>query len=324
VSLLQVRELRTEFQLEDAVARAVDGVSFDVARGETLAVVGESGSGKSVAALSIMRLVPPPGGTTGGEVLLAGRNLLSLREREMRRVRGAEIGMIFQEPMSCLNPLLTVGEQVAETVRLHRGLGRSAAWRHAEEMLARVNIPEPRRRAADYPHHLSGGMRQRVMIAIALACSPPLLIADEPTTALDVTIQAQILELMRALQSELGMGMLFITHDLGVVAQVADRVAVMYAGRVVEQGTVGEVFARPLHPYTRALLRAIPRAGERRDPARLLPAIPGQVPSAAALPPGCAFAPRCALATAQCRAAVPPEEAAGPGRLVRCIRWREA
>ena len=269
---MEVEDLRTCFHAEGEVARAVDGVSFTVASGETLAIVGESGSGKSVTSLSIMRLVPtPPGEIAGGVVRFRGRDLLRLSERAMRRVRGNEISMIFQEPMSSLNPLLTVGEQIAEVVRLHRGLGRAAARRHAVEMLARVNIPDPERRAGEYPHRLSGGMRQRVMIAMALACHPALLIADEPTTALDVTIQAQILQLIRALQAEMGMSVLFITHNLGVVAQLADRVAVMYAGRIVEQGDVAAVFASPLHPYTRALLRSIPRVeGGGRDPAHRL------------------------------------------------------
>jgi oligopeptide/dipeptide ABC transporter ATP-binding protein len=330
-ALLAVEELQTWFRAGAIIARAVDGVSFDLRRGETLALVGESGSGKSVTALSIMRLVPiPPGEIAGGRVLFRGRagetrDLLRLTEPEMRRVRGDEIGMIFQEPMSSLNPLLTVGEQIAEVVRLHRGLGHAAARNHAIEMLGRVNIPDPKRRVREYPHRLSGGMRQRVMIAMALACNPTLLIADEPTTALDVTIQAQILELMRNLQAELEMSILFITHNLGVVAQIADRVAVMYGGRVVEQGEVGAVFAAPLHPYTRALLRSIPTvSGGGRDPSRRLLAIPGQVPSPTALPPGCPFAPRCPLAFGPCHEAPPPREEAMPGHHVRCYRWSDA
>jgi peptide/nickel transport system ATP-binding protein len=251
--------------------------------------------------------------------------LLRLSEPEMREVRGNEIGMIFQEPMSSLNPLLTVGEQIAEVVRLHRGLGRRAARRHAVEMLARVNIPDPERRAGEYPHRLSGGMRQRVMIAMALACHPALLIADEPTTALDVTIQAQILQLIRTLQAEMDMSVLFITHNLGVVAQIADRVAVMYAGRIVEQGRVEAVFAAPLHPYTRALLRSIPRVeGGGRDPAHRLLSIPGQVPSAAALPAGCSFAPRCPLADAVCHREMPRMDTPHPGHQVRCHHWKAA
>jgi oligopeptide/dipeptide ABC transporter ATP-binding protein len=321
--LLEVEDLRTFFHADGEVARAVDGVSFTVASGETLAIVGESGSGKSVTSLSIMRLVPtPPGEIAGGVVRFRGRDLRLLSERAMRRVRGNEISMIFQEPMSSLNPLLTVGEQIAEVVRLHRGLGRAAARRHAVEMLARVNIPDPERRAGEYPHRLSGGMRQRVMIAMALACHPALLIADEPTTALDVTIQAQILQLIRALQAEMGMSVLFITHNLGVVAQLADRVAVMYAGRIVEQGDVATVFASPLHPYTRALLRSIPRVeGGGRDPAHRLLSIPGQVPSPAALPPGCSYAPRCPLADDQCRCEMPSIIEVLPGHDVRCYHW---
>jgi peptide/nickel transport system ATP-binding protein len=328
-ALLEVQDLRTHFQSEGGVVRAVDGVGFSVARSETLAIVGESGSGKSVTSLSVMRLIPsPPGLIVGGRVMFHGkdgasRDLLCLPEHDMRRIRGNEIGMIFQEPMSSLNPLLSVGEQIAEVLRLHRGLGRAAAWDHAQDMLARVNIPDAHKRAADFPHHLSGGMRQRVMIAMAVACQPSLLIADEPTTALDVTIQAQILNLLRGLQVELGMGLLFITHNLGVVAQIADRVAVMYAGRVVEQGTTAEVFARPLHPYTRALLRSIPRLGPRLGNQRLL-AIAGQVPSPAALPPGCAFAPRCDRAAPSCLEAPPAEEEALPGHTVRCFRWAQA
>ncbi len=323
-TLLAVANLHTEFRSGDSIARAVDGVSFALRGGETLAIVGESGSGKSVTSLSIMRLVPsPPGKITAGSVMFRGRDLLRLPERAMRRIRGNEIGMIFQEPMSSLNPLLTVGEQIAEVARAHRGLGRAAAWRHAIDMLARVRIPDPALRAEEYPHRLSGGMRQRVMIAMALACHPSLLIADEPTTALDVTIQAQILDLMRGLQAELAMSVLFITHNLGVVAEIADRVAVMYAGRIVEQGTVSAVFARPLHPYTIALLASIPHvAGGGRDPAHRLASIPGQVPSAAALPQGCAYAPRCPRATDLCRHAAPPIEQALPGHDVRCHHWR--
>src|SRR5580658_10181303 len=322
--LLSVTDLHTQFRSGDEIARAVDGVGFTLRRGETLAIVGESGSGKSVTSLSIMRLVPtPPGEITAGSVLFQGRDLLRLSERAMRKIRGNEIGMIFQEPMSSLNPLLKVGEQIAEVARAHRGLGRAAAWRHAIDMLARVRIPDPALRAEEYPHRLSGGMRQRVMIAMALACHPSLLIADEPTTALDVTIQAQILDLMRGLQTELSMSLLFITHNLGVVAEIADRVAVMYAGRIVEQGTVSAVFARPLHPYTTALLASIPHiAGGGRDPAHRLASIPGQVPSAAALPPGCAYATRCPRATDLCRHAAPPIEQALPGHDVRCHRWR--
>jgi len=321
--LLEVQDLQTFFHAEGTVARAVDGVSFTLGAGETLAIVGESGSGKSVTSLSIMRLVPiPPGEIAGGSVLFRGRDLLAIPEPEMRHIRGNEMGMIFQEPMSSLNPLLTVGEQIAEVVRLHQGLARGAARQRAVEMLGRVNIPDPERRAREYPHRLSGGMRQRVMIAMALACRPALLIADEPTTALDVTIQAQILHLIRALQIEMGMSVLFITHNLGVVAQVADRVAVMYSGRIVEQGDVRTVFATPLHPYTRALLRSIPRVqAAGHDPSRRLLSIPGQVPSPVALPPGCSYAPRCPLADDVCRTVMPPLAAVMSAHDARCHHW---
>ena len=321
--LLSVADLHTQFRSGDDIARAVDGVSFVLRGGETLAIVGESGSGKSVTSLSIMRLVPsPPGEITAGCVMFRGRDMLRLPERAMRRIRGNEIGMIFQEPMSSLNPLLTAGEQIAEVARAHRGLGRAAAWRHAIDMLARVRIPDPVLRAQEYPHRLSGGMRQRVMIAMALACHPALLIADEPTTALDVTIQAQILLLIRSLQVEMNMSVLFITHNLGVVAQIADRVAVMYAGRIVEQGDVATVFASPLHPYTRALLRSVPHVtGSGRDPAQRLLSIPGQVPSPSALPPGCSYAPRCPLADDMCGSAMPPIAEVLPGHQVRCHHW---
>jgi oligopeptide/dipeptide ABC transporter ATP-binding protein len=272
-----------------------------------------------------MRLVPtPPGDIADGRVLFRGRDLLNLSEADMRQIRGNDISMIFQEPMSSLNPLLTVGEQIAEVTRLHQGLGRRAARRHAIEMLRRVNIPDPDLRSGEYPHRLSGGMRQRVMIAMALACHPALLIADEPTTALDVTIQAQILQLIRALQREMGMSVLFITHNLGVVAQIADRVAVMYAGRIVEQGDVATVFASPLHPYTRALLRSIPRVqGGGRDPAHRLLSIPGQVPSPSALPPGCSYAPRCPLADDICLSTMPPIVEVLPKHDVRCHHWAQ-
>jgi oligopeptide/dipeptide ABC transporter ATP-binding protein len=323
--LLEVNDLHTRFRSGNGIARAVDGVSFSLRPRETLAIVGESGSGKSVTSLSIMRLVPsPPGEIAAGAVMFKGSDLLRLPERAMRRIRGNEISMIFQEPMTSLNPLLTVGEQIAEVVRLHQGLGRAAARNHAIDMLARVNIPDPESRVQEYPHRLSGGMRQRVMIAMALACRPSLLIADEPTTALDVTIQAQILDLMRRLRDELAMSLLFITHNLGVVAEIADRVAVMYAGRIVEQGMVGAVFARPLHPYTIALLASVPRVvGGVRDPAYRLNSIQGQIPSASALPPGCAYAPRCARATELCHHTAPPIEQALPGRDVRCHHWRD-
>jgi len=329
--ILTVEGLKTWFTVEGGTAKSVDGVSFTLHRGETLAVVGESGSGKSVTSLSIMRLIPePPGRIVAGTIALVGRDgvtrdLAQLAEPAMRAIRGNEIGMIFQEPMTSLNPVYTVGDQIGEALRRHQGLSKRAAYARAIGMLAKVGIPDPARRAAEYPHRLSGGMRQRVMIAMALACGPAVLIADEPTTALDVTIQAQILDLMRRLQAELGMSILFITHNLGVVAEIADRVAVMYAGRVVEEGDVHAVFATPRHPYTRALLASMPvlTAGAR-DPSRRLAAIPGQVPSAANLPEGCSFAPRCPLAIGACEAAAPALEDTGDGHLARCIRWRDA
>ena len=286
------------------VARAVDGVSFDVGRGETVAVVGESGSGKSVTALSILRLIRPPGRIeSGSSIVFEGRELLSLTDEEMRAVRGDRISMIFQEPMSALNPVLTVGEQIAEVVRVHSDAGRRKAWERAVEMLALTGIASPRERAKEYPHQLSGGMRQRVMIAMALALDPALLIADEPTTALDVTIQAQILELLAELQQQLGMAILLITHDLGVVAEVADRVVVMYGGEVVERAVVDQLFAVPQHPYTRGLMAAMPRLSERRE---RLKTIPGIVPPSTAWPAGCRFRDRCSYAWSRCEQEHPP------------------
>ncbi|MHB2165933.1 ABC transporter ATP-binding protein [Alsobacter sp. R-9] len=316
-----MRDLQTHFRTEDGVVKAVDGVSFHVGRGETVAVVGESGSGKSVTSLSIMRLIPPPGAIVGGSITFDGRDLLAMSGAEIRAVRGNEIGMIFQEPMTSLNPVKTIGDQIAEAVALHQKKDKRAAREVAVEMLDLVGIPDPRRRIDNYPHQMSGGMRQRAMIAMALCCRPKLLIADEPTTALDVTIQAQILDLMRKLQRELGMSILFITHDLGVVAEMADRVVVMYAGRVVEEGDVRDIFARPRMPYTRALMNSIPRldrAGERRR----LESIPGTVPNLLRPPPGCAFAPRCSFASDVCTMAIPPLEDSGGGHMVRCARWR--
>jgi len=316
--LLEVRDLRTQFHTEDGLVRAVDGVSFSLHAGETLAVVGESGSGKSVTSLSILRLVAsPPGRIAGGQVRLRGRDLLALPEAEMRSVRGREISMIFQEPQTSLNPVHTCGDQIAEVVETHERAGRGAARLRAIEMLRRVGIPAPEQRAREYPHQLSGGMRQRVMIAMALACRPAVLIADEPTTALDVTIQAQILELLAELRRELGMAVLLITHDLGVVAESADRVAVMYAGQVVESGDVRALFRRPLHPYTAGLLASLPRLGRRTERLRV---IPGGVPNPARFPSGCRFHPRCPLAVARCREAEPPLADFGEGRAARC--WR--
>jgi peptide/nickel transport system ATP-binding protein/oligopeptide transport system ATP-binding protein len=320
MTLLSVTDLTTQFRTERGIARAVDGVSFSVARSETLGIVGESGCGKSVTSLSIMRLVPDPPGeiVQGSSVRFDGRELLELPESEMRKVRGNDIAMIFQEPMTSLNPVYTVGEQIAESFRLHRRASRAEAWTRAVEMLRLVGIPSPEGRAHDYPHQLSGGQRQRVMIAIALSCDPDLLIADEPTTALDVTIQAQILELLADLQHRLGMAMILITHDLGVVAQVCDRVAVMYAGRIVEEGPVQRIFDDPRHPYTQGLLRALPRLDE---PSHELAVIPGQVPSPTAWPSGCRFRPRCPFAWDLCAAEEPGLIDASPDQRARC--WLE-
>ncbi|HET7403857.1 MAG TPA: ABC transporter ATP-binding protein [Usitatibacter sp.] len=317
--LLEVDDLRTHFFTRDGVVRAVDGVSFAIRPGETLALVGESGCGKSVTSLSIMRLIAsPPGRVVSGTVRFGGRDLLRLTEPEMRKVRGNEISMIFQEPMTSLNPVLTIGRQVAETLVLHRGMARSDAMARAVELLRLVHIPEPARRAREYPHQMSGGMRQRVMIAMALACGPKLLIADEPTTALDVTIQAQILDLMRELQASTGTAILLITHDLGVVAEMAQRVVVMYAGRKVEEAPVGELFARPRHPYTRGLMNSMPRLGAAHGARERLQEIPGMVPSLRAPLAGCAFAARCGYAVERCRADVPAFEPRAPGHAVAC------
>ncbi len=319
--LLEIDGLKTHFFTRDGVVRAVDGVSFSVFPGETLAVVGESGCGKSVTSLSMMRLIAsPPGRIVAGEIRLAGKNLLDLSERQMRAIRGNEISMIFQEPMTSLNPVLTIGRQITETLVLHQRLDRSAAEARAVEMLRLVGIPEPEQRIRQYPHELSGGMRQRVMIAMALACNPKVLIADEPTTALDVTVQAQILDLMRQLKAKTGSAIVLITHDLGVVAEMAQRVVVMYAGKKVEEAPVEALFATPRHPYTRALLGSVPRlrsslAGNART---RLAEIPGMVPSLKEAIPGCIFAPRCAYATEHCRAEYPPLEAKAAGHSVAC------
>ncbi len=326
--LLELRELQTHFFTDDGVVRAVDGVSFALWPGETLAVVGESGSGKSVTSLSILRLVAtPPGRIVGGSIRFRGRELLTLSEAEMRAIRGKEISMIFQEPMTSLNPVYTCGEQIMEVVELHEGLDRKAARVRAIEMLQRVGISSPEQRVDEYPHQMSGGMRQRVMIAMALACKPAVLIADEPTTALDVTIQAQILDLLRELRRELGMAVLLITHDLGVVAETADRVAVMYAGQVVEYCGVREVFRSTRHPYTAGLLASLPRLGAEqghRSPERLrLRVIPGNVPNPARFPGGCRFHPRCPLAVERCRSEVPTLRDVGGGHLARCFRAEE-
>ncbi|RMF22713.1 MAG: ABC transporter ATP-binding protein [Deltaproteobacteria bacterium] len=297
-SLLEVRDLTTAFYGERGRAVAVDGVSLEIAAGETLGLVGESGCGKSVTALSIMRLVPdPPGRIEGGSIRFDGRDLLELPEPAMRKIRGGEIAMIFQEPMTSLNPVFTIGYQIAEAVRIHLGMSKREAYAEAVRMLELVEIPDPAKRVRDYPHQLSGGMRQRVMIAMALSCNPRLLIADEPTTALDVTIQAQILDLLASLRERLGMAMMLITHDLGVVAEHADRLVVMYAGRVVEEGPVRDVLESPAHPYTRGLLASQPEFGRIGEP---LETIPGMVPSLWDLPSGCRFRERCALAEPRC------------------------
>ena len=330
--LLEICNLVTEFTTETGPVKAVKGVDLTIAPGETLALVGESGSGKSVTSLSVMGLLPRGvGRITQGEILFHGRDgqirdLTQLAEDKLSAIRGAEIAMVFQEPMTSLNPAHRIGDQIAEAARLHQGLSRRAARERAIEMLALVEIPDPRARAEVFPHQLSGGMRQRVMIAIALVCNPSLLIADEPTTALDSTIQLQILLLLQRLQAELGMGILFITHNLAVVAEIADRVAVMYGGRIVEDAPVAAILDAPRHPYTAGLIRSVPRtdhvarAAGRRD--RLV-AIPGGMVDPRFPPPGCDFNPRCSFSTADCRAAVPPLITAGRDRHVRCIRWNE-
>ena len=317
MALLDVRDLRTSFFLEGGEARAVDGVSFGIEPGRVLGLVGESGCGKSVTALSLMRLVPPPGRIVGGEVFFEGHDLLRLDERAMRGIRGTGLAMIFQEPMTSLDPVFTVGGQIAEAIRLHRPVSRAEASERAVALLDEVGIPDAPRRARDYPHRLSGGMRKRVMIAIAISCEPRVLIADEPTTALDVTIQAEILELLGTLRERRGMALLLITHDLGVVAEQADEIAIMYAGRIVEHGSVLDVFDHPLHPYTRALFRSVPGIHGRRE---RLEAIPGQVPDLLRLPGGCSYRDRCPMAIADCARAVPPLDEKAPGHRAACIR----
>ena len=317
--LLEIRGLRTYFATDDGEVCAVDGVDLTIDRGETLGVVGESGCGKTVTALSALKLIAiPPGRIAGGQILWQGRDLVPLGRSAMRRVRGKEIGIVFQEPMTSLNPVYTVGAQIAEAVKEHEGLGRRGAFDRAVEMLGLVHIPNPERRAHDYPHQFSGGMRQRVMIAMALSCNPQLLIADEPTTALDVTIQAQILDLLAEMKSQFGMAIMLITHAMGVVAETAQRVVVMYAGKIVEEASVEELFARPRHPYTQGLIRSIPRL-DRAGRKTRLEAIPGVVPSLAEPPPGCRFAPRCRFAMPACTAAVPALREVAPGHKAACI-----
>ena len=322
MSILQVEDLHTSFFTQDGVGRAVDGVSFEVDVGETLAVVGESGCGKSVTALSILRLIQAETGRiVSGAIRFEGRDLTRLSEKQMREIRGHEISMIFQEPMTSLNPVLTIGTQIAENVVRHKGVSWQAARNRARQMLELVHIADPERRLDEYPHQLSGGMRQRVMIAIALSCDPKVLIADEPTTALDVTIQAQILDLMLELKEKFAAAIVLITHDLGVVAETAQRVVVMYAGRKVEEARVEDLFDEPLHPYTRGLMRAIPRLdldAENADRRIRLQEIPGMVPMLIEPIPGCGFAPRCPFVTDRCRAERPPLEAPVPGHLVAC------
>ena len=324
--ILELEDLRTYFYSDEGTAKAVDGVSYKILPGETLGVVGESGSGKSVTALSVMQLIPqPPGRIEGGQIRFKGESLLAKSDEEMRDIRGNEIAMIFQEPMTALNPVYTVGDQIMETVMLHRGIDKEAARAHAIDMLTRVGIPSPATRVDEYPHQLSGGMRQRVMIAIAMSCDPSLLIADEPTTALDVTIQAQILDLIRELQRDAGMSVLLITHDLAVVAEVSHHVAVMYAGKVVEYATAEELFERPAHPYAIGLFRSLP---DLAGPGERLTTIQGMVPPATRFPSGCRFHPRCPIATDKCRTEEPtlsPLEASAPGgRTLACHHVEEA
>jgi peptide/nickel transport system ATP-binding protein len=319
--LLDIKGLKTHFFTDEGVVRAVDGVDLHIDKGETLGIVGESGCGKTVTALSIMRLIPmPPGRIVEGQMLYEGRDLVTLPPAQMRKVRGKQISMVFQEPMTSLNPVFTIGEQIAEAIRLHEGLGRRAAMDKTVEMLRIVHMANPERRVKEYPHQLSGGMRQRVMIAMALSCNPKLLIADEPTTALDVTIQAQILELLADLKSRFGMAVMLITHAMGVVAETAQRVVVMYAGKVIEEASVEQLFGRPRHPYTQGLIRSIPRLDRAAIRKTRLEAIAGVVPSLLHPPPGCRFAPRCRFAAAVCTEAVPPLRAIDPGHKVACVR----
>ncbi len=322
--LLDIQGLKVHFKTDDGMVRAVDGVDIAVDRAETVSVVGESGCGKTVTAKTILKLIDmPPGRIVAGSIMWQGRDIVPLAPDQMRAIRAKEIGFVFQEPMTSLNPVYTVGEQIAETVRQHEGFSRRAALDRAAEMLHLVNIPSPQQRVHDYPHQFSGGMRQRVMIAMALACDPKLLIADEPTTALDVTIQAQILDLLNEMKERLGMAVLFITHAMGVVAETAQRVVVMYAGKVVEEAAVRPLFARPLHPYTQGLIRSIPRLDLAATEHRRLEAIPGTVPSLLHPPPGCRFAARCRHVIPACTEAEPPLREVEPGHRAACIRAEE-
>jgi len=319
-ALLEIRDLKTHFATDDGMVQAVDGVNLTIARGETLGVVGESGCGKTVTALSVLKLIAmPPGRIVAGQILWQGRDLVPLAPQEMNDIRSKEIAIIFQEPMTSLNPVFTVGEQIAEVLRRHEGLGRRAALERTVDMLGLVQIPNPRRRVHDYPHQFSGGMRQRVMIAMALSCNPKLLIADEPTTALDVTIQAQILELLADLKSRLGMAIMLITHAMGVVAETTQRVVVMYAGKVIKEASVKQLFGNPRHPYTQGLIRSIPRIDTSAIRKTRLEAIGGVVPSLLNPPPGCRFAARCKFAMDVCRQAIPPLREIEPGHKVACV-----
>ncbi len=320
-NILEIKNLCTYFYTRAGVVKAVDDVSFAIERGSTVALVGESGSGKSVTSLSVMRLVQAPGKLVAGQILFNGKDLLKASDKEMRRLRGSEIAMIFQDPMTSLNPVYTVGNQIAEAIKLHENLSKKLAWAKAIEMMQRVRIPDAERRASDYPHQLSGGMRQRVMIAMALSCNPELLIADEPTTALDVTIQAEILDLLRALKDDFDLSMLLITHDLGVVAETADRVAVMYAGRIVEEAPVRDIFHNPKHPYTEGLLHSVPKLSVEGLRRKRLDTIEGTVPNLLALPEGCKFAPRCAYKITDCTKGEIPLLAVNEQRKSRCIRF---
>jgi len=320
--LLEIRGLKTHFATDEGMVHAVDGVDLAIDRGETLGVVGESGCGKSVTALSVMRLLAmPPARIVAGEILWQGRDLLRLGAEEMRRIRAREIAMVFQEPMTSLNPVYSIGEQIAEVIRLHQGIGRRAALEKTIDMLKLVHIPHPERRVRDYPHQFSGGMRQRVMIAMALSCNPKLLIADEPTTALDVTIQAQILDLLAELKEKFGMAVMLITHAMGVIAETAQRVVVMYAGKVIEEAAVEELFSEPRHPYTQGLIRSIPRIDTAALSKQRLEAIAGVVPSLLEPAPGCRFAPRCCFARAQCTAQTPPLREIRRGHKVACVLY---